>query len=157
MLKTVLSLCITLTILLTCCSIPERSNSPLNTDNLKSELVTIDLTKDTTLITSKGARIFIPEGALEAVGKLSVQLEIKEAYSLADIINAGLTTSSNGQPLSSGGMIYFNAVGENKVKITKAISISVPSGPLNKDMQLFKGQTNKDVTINGPTLRRFFQ
>jgi hypothetical protein len=34
-----------------------------------------------------------------------VELEVKEACSMEDIVKAGLPTISDGKPLSSGGMI----------------------------------------------------
>ncbi|WP_315820551.1 cytochrome c [Paraflavitalea speifideaquila] len=123
-------------------------NSFLSTSRLTSQLFTIDISKDTFLLTPKGAVIKLPAGTLEAAGGNIVQLEIKEAYTMQDIITAGLATQSNGQPLSSGGMIYINAVSENKVKITKAIAISIPTPFIEPGMQLFKGTMNKDSTIN---------
>jgi len=123
-------------------------HSLLNSSRLTSQLFSIDITKDTFLLTPKGAVIKLPKGTLVATGGNIVQLEIKEAYSMQDIIAAGLTTQSNGQPLSSGGMIYINAVGENSVKIKKAIAISIPTPFIDPNMQLFKGTLNKDSTIN---------
>lgn len=64
------------------------------------------------------------------------------------MLQAGLTTQSNGAPLSSGGMIFINAVGENTVKITQKISIATPTPFIEKNMQLFKGEVNNDSTIN---------
>jgi mono/diheme cytochrome c family protein len=122
-------------------------NSLLSTGKLPTQLFSIDISKDTTLITKNGALIRIPRGALSANGN-TVQLEVKEAYSMQDIIKAGLTTQSNGQPLSSGGMIYINAVGENTVRITQKISIATPTPFIEKNMQLFKGETQGDSTIN---------
>jgi len=122
-------------------------NPLLGTSKLRSQFFNIDITKDTTLITRHGAVIRIPHGALTTKGN-TVQLEVKEAYSIQDIIKAGLTTQSNGQPLSSGGMIYINAVGENNVRITQKISIATPTSNLNKNMQLFKGEVQSDSTIN---------
>jgi hypothetical protein len=78
----------------------------LATDKLPSQFFTINTGQDTILITSKGAVIRIPKGAISG-DENTVQLEIKEAYSIEDIFRAGLTTQSNGQPLSSGGMIYI--------------------------------------------------
>lgn len=123
-------------------------HSLLNSSRLSSQLFNIDISKDTFLVTPKGAVIKLPKGTLETTGGNIVQLEIKEAYSMQDIIAAGLTTQSNGQPLSSGGMIYINAVGENKVRIVKAIAVSIPTPFLDPNMQLFKGSINKDSTIN---------
>jgi mono/diheme cytochrome c family protein len=122
-------------------------NSLLSTGKLPTQLFSIDISKDTTLITKNGALIRIPKGALSANGN-TVQLEVKEAYSMQDIIKAGLTTQSNGQPLSSGGMIYINAVGENTVKIMQKISIATPTPFIEKNMQLFKGEAQDDSTIN---------
>ena len=122
-------------------------NPLLSTGKLPSQLFSIDISKDTTLITKNGALIRIPHGALSANGNI-IQLEVKEAYSMQDIIKAGLTTQSNGQPLSSGGMIYINAVGENNVRITQKISIATPTPFIEKNMQLFKGAVQTDSTIN---------
>src|SRR5687768_16627210 len=107
-------------------------NSLLSTGKLPTQLFSIDISKDTTLITKNGALIRIPKGALSADENI-VKLEVKEAYSMRDIIKAGLTTQSNGQPLSSGGMIYINAVGENNVRITQKISIATPTPFLEKN------------------------
>jgi mono/diheme cytochrome c family protein len=122
-------------------------NRLLSPGKLSSQLFSIDITKDTLLRTKKGALIRIPRGALSSASN-TVQLEVKEAYSMQDILMAGLTTQSNGRPLSSGGMIYINAVGENPVKITQKISIATPTSFLDKNMQLFKGKVQSDSTIN---------
>lgn len=122
-------------------------NSLLSTGQLPTQLFNIDISKDTTLITKNGALIRIPKGALSTTGNM-VQLEVKEAYSMQDILKAGLTTQSNGQPLSSGGMIYINAVGENNVRITQKIFVATPTPSLEKNMQLFKGEAQDDSTIN---------
>jgi len=124
-----------------------KMNPLLGTSKLLTQVFSIDITKDTTLHTKNGALIRIPRGAL-ASGSNPVQLEVKEAYSIQDIVKAGLTTMSNGQPLSSGGMIYINAVGENTVKITQKISIATPTPFLDSSMQLYKGELKSDSTIN---------
>lgn len=79
-------------------------NALANTSKLPSQLFTIDITKDTLLHTKNGALIRIPHGALSA-SSTTVQLEVKEAYNMQNMLQAGLTTMSNGKPLSSGGMI----------------------------------------------------
>ncbi|WP_205509316.1 c-type cytochrome [Longitalea arenae] len=125
----------------------KTTNRLLGPGRLASQVFQIDNSKDTILHTKKGAIIRIPRGVLSSVNK-TVQLEVKEAYSMQDILRAGLTTQSNGRPLSSGGMIYINAVGENTVKITQKISIAIPAPFLEKNMQLFKGEMQSDSTIN---------
>lgn len=125
-----------------------KSNSLLQASNLLSQFVSVDITKDTTLVTKKGAVIKIPKGALSTNGTTTVQLEIKEAYNIREMILAGLTTQSNGQPLRSGGMIYINAVGENTVKITQALSVAIPTSYIDNEMQLYKGEKMEDSSVN---------
>jgi mono/diheme cytochrome c family protein len=128
---------------------PEKSkNELLKPSALASSFFTIDITKDTTLKTQKGAIIKIPKGALVAEGPSIIQLEVKEVYTIREMIVAGLITQSNGEPLSSGGMIYINAVGENTVRVEKPMSVSIPTDWVNKDMQLFKGEVQSDSSIN---------
>jgi mono/diheme cytochrome c family protein len=126
----------------------KKHQTLLTTSQLASEIFNITIDRDTTLLTKKGALIHIPGGAISSNGKTNVKLEVKEAYSMQDILLAGLTTQSNGQPLSSGGMIYINTVEENFAKLNKPISVGLPADHLQKDMQLFKGDSNKDGTIN---------
>jgi cytochrome c2 len=78
-------------------------------------------------------------------------LEVKEAYTLEQMIKANLTTQSNGQPLSSGGMIYVNAANGQAIKIIKAIKVAVPTRYLDKKMQLYKGdETDSCINWNNP-------
>jgi len=78
----------------------------------------------------------------------TVTLEIKEAYSMEQIIQAGLVTQSGGQPLSSGGMIYINAKAGQDVKITQAIKVALPTSYLSDSMQLYKGRKDENGNIN---------
>jgi mono/diheme cytochrome c family protein len=135
-------------VVLACQQTTSSTKAFLNTSRLTATLFSIDITKDTFLVTPRGAVIQLPMGTLATTGGNIVQLEVKEAYNMQDILNAGLTTQSNGQPLSSGGMIYINAVGENTVRITKAIKIATPTPFIEPNMQLFKGVIKEDSTIN---------
>ena len=115
------------------------SNSLLNTSNLETESFTIDITKDTTLLSKKGAVIKIPKGSLSGKEKM-VKLVIKEAYAIEDILKAGLTTTSNGAALSSGGMIYINTSNPETENISGPISIAIPTSSIDRDMKLFSGE-----------------
>jgi mono/diheme cytochrome c family protein len=123
-------------------------NSLLNTGKLSSQFFTVDITKDTVLRTKKNGHIKIPKGAITATGTTTVQLEIKEAYSMRDILRAGLFTQSDGRPLSSAGMIYIDAVGENNVRVTGEISVAIPALYTDNNMKLFKGEVQSDSTVN---------
>lgn len=107
----------------------------------------INTDRDTTLLTKNGALLKIPKGALQS-GSTSVTLEIKEAYTAEQMIRSGLTTQSDGELLSSGGMIYINAKGGQEVKITQAIKVALPTGNLDSSMKLFKGEPDADGNIN---------
>ena len=115
---------------------------------LESQVITVDPSKDNIFRTVHGAIIQIPKGGLQSNGNSSVKLEIKEAYSIADMVRGGLLTQSDGKPLSSGGMIYINAVDENNVRIVKPISVAIPSPSLDQNMELYKGEIRSDGSIN---------
>jgi mono/diheme cytochrome c family protein len=138
------SFVILLVVLFSCNS--SRNAELFSTDNLKTERFTIYTEQDTVLETPGGALLNIPKGSLSADGN-SVTLEIKEAYTIADIIKASLTTTSNAIPLSSGGMIYINAK-EKNVKINKALQVALPSNNLSREMLLYKGEVNAGGKIN---------
>jgi hypothetical protein len=82
----------------------------------------------------------IPKGALKPANGNTVTLEIKEAYSIRQMIEGGLVTESNGEPLSSGGMIYINAVSGENVTFTQPIKVAIPADYLQNGMQLYKGK-----------------
>src|ERR1700730_819876 len=115
---------------------------------LTSQLVTFDITRDTSFSTKHGAIIRIPKGSLQSTEGTVVQLEIKEASTIGEMIQAGIATQSNGQPLTSAGLIYIDVVGENTVRITKPVFIAIPSVYIDDSMKLFKGELNRDSNIN---------
>lgn len=128
------------------CNNSSSTKKVFKPESLPFQTYTIDTGKDTLLRTKRGAVIKIPKGALQS-SNASVKLEIKEAYHISEMIRAGLTTQSNGQLLSSGGMIYINAV-EKDVKIAQPLQVSIPSNFINNEMQLFKGEVDANGTMN---------
>jgi hypothetical protein len=129
------------------CNTKSDVQSIFKRDNLLTQQFHINPTIDTVIRTANGAALDIPKGSITS-DEPDVMLEIKEAYSISDIVKAGLITNSNGQLLSSGGMIYINAVGGNNTKIVKPIRISIPTKHADRNMQLYKGDTSKDGKIN---------
>jgi hypothetical protein len=125
-----------------------NSDSKLfNSQNLRTQHFSIDPKTDTTLFGLRGGIFSIGKESFGGDGRIDI--EIKEAYSPAVIVYAGLTTESNGRLLESGGMVYFNAKRNNKqVKLLKSVGISIPVNYVNKEMQLFKGEEKPDGTIN---------
>lgn len=124
------------------CNSNEQKNtaSILNPSNLSSESFSIDITRDTVLLSKKGAVIKIPKGSLTSSDGKSASLLIKEAYSIEDMLRAGLTTTSKGVALSSGGMIYIGTGIPSKEKINGPISVAIPTSSINREMQLYRGK-----------------
>jgi len=122
--------------------------------NLESQIFKIDPTKDTIIETEKGIIFQIKAGTfLNKFGETQKEpfdLEVKEAMTGYDIMKAGLSTTSNGELLETGGMFYINARNRKEVLDIdqgKAIKVHVPSGS-DKKMNLFDGERLKDGSIN---------
>jgi mono/diheme cytochrome c family protein len=126
------------------CQAEKPNTSLLNANNLTSFYVRIDPAQDMKIRTPKGATINIRKGTFDKV----VELEIKEAYTMSDILLGGLITESNSEPLISGGMVYINAKDRQQLVPKLPINISIPTAYVNTDMQVFKGEEKEDGTIN---------
>lgn len=75
----------------------------------------------------------------------NVLLEVTEYYKLSDILLGNLSTTSNSQPLETGGMLYIQATKNGKkLEKIKPISIGFPFKKKKPDMQLFSGKMNDD-------------
>ncbi len=130
------------------CNTGKKTSLLSKPDDMIADEYVINIDKDTTLVTKNGALLKIPKGSLVTDEGNTVTLEIKEAYSIQQMIQAGLTTQSNGNPLSSGGMIYINAAAEQKVTIKQSIKVAIPTNYLANNMKLFKGEPTEDGSIN---------
>lgn len=134
---------------ISCSSKKSYKQTILTPNNLPVQLFEIDPAIENTIRTKKGATVRFPANAFKLNGAGKVKVEIKEAYSMKDILLAGLVTETNGKPLSSGGMIYINAQQNNKdIELQKTANVATPTPYVNPDMQLYKGEYNADSTIN---------
>lgn len=136
-------------ILLVCCFLlscasQDVQRNLLNPANLSSFYVNVDHSKDQLIRTPKGAVVFIKSNTFQT----NVELEIKEAYTMKDMLLAGLRTESNGKPLKSGGMIYINTRNGETISLKQSISILIPASYIDSSMSLFKGAVMKDSSIN---------
>ena len=125
-----------------------KQTHEFGTDQLETMAFHIPTDRDTVIQTKNGALLDIPKGTLDAGDSKYADLEIKEAFTLEQIIMGGLTTTSNGIPLSSGGMIYVNSKEGQKVSIRKPIRVAIPANYLQKGMELYKCETTKEAKIN---------
>jgi len=119
----------------------EKKFNLLNPSNLESQFIIINPDADTLVRTAKGALLNIKKGTFDR----QVRLELKEAYSIEDIVRAGLVTQTDGKPLTSGGMIYIS--NDQKLEPKKPIAVSIPTDFIDESMQLYKGE-EKNGSIN---------
>jgi cytochrome c2 len=122
---------------------------------LESQLFQLNPERDTIIETQQGIVIAIPAHAFKqangTVPTKTIDLEIKEAMTAAQIMNAGLSTMSNDQLLETGGMFYINArEGDDNLVIdqSKPLNVNVPVNTNKNDMMLFKGERMADGSIN---------
>ena len=116
--------------------------------NLKSSFIKISSGNACTLKTPRGAILRIDKNTFSTHAGDEVLLELKEAYTLHDMITGGLVTESNGRLLNSGGMIYINAtINNEKTAVLKPVKISIPSDVYDDSMELYKGEMKGD-TLN---------
>lgn len=84
-----------------------------------------------------------------------VAIYVTEFYTIADILAAGLTTTSNKRTLASAGMVYIEAKchGEKlKLKPNKQVTVKMPSTYPDKTMKAFSGNLNNGIVdwkVNG--------
>lgn len=117
-----------------------------STGNLEIQNYQIDPSRDTTLRGSDGTILrifkntFVDENGKNILSP--VEIELKEALNPVDIVSANLTTTSNGKPLQTGGMIYLNAKsGQRQIRIAghKAVGVIVPQEQIMPGMKIYKG------------------
>ncbi|MBK7553100.1 MAG: hypothetical protein IPI55_00485 [Flavobacteriales bacterium] len=118
-------------------------------------VLTIDPTKDTTLVTPNGIVLDIPQGAfVDSLGiaiTTPVRVTMLEAFDPLDIMKAGLSTMSGDTLLETGGMFYFDAQANGKrVKIDpgRPLTAMVPAIYGQDDMQLYQGVKRDDGIID---------
>lgn len=145
--KIIAPLLILLTVLYAC-TYSGKNSLITKPGEMPADEYTIDTERDTILVTKNGALLKIPQGAIDAGSKKQVTLEIKEAYTIAQMIKNGLTTSSGEEPMSSGGMIYINPKKGQSATLKKKIDVALPTRFKEPGMKLFKGEETEDGQLN---------
>lgn len=115
-------------------------------DGKKVQVMLLDNHSDTLLETQAGLILLIDSGTFE---EGPVELKIEEALDPAAIIASGLSTKSGDELLETAGMFNLRAYAKGKeLKFSKPIRVKVPSDEIKEGMMLFKGEKNKDGSIN---------
>lgn len=147
--KTLLTLAL-LTFLFESCS-TDKKDIPVNSlEDVLTKLAgttktfEINPTKETILNGDKGTVVYIPADAFQFADGTTptgtIDVEIKECYSLTDMIAENMNTTSGHSILETAGMIYFNATANAKplsIKDGKAFVVGFPKGNQREEMDLF--------------------
>lgn len=121
-------------------------NKIYNPDSLPRQTFSIDAGKDTVLKGSQGTLLridkntFVDAAGNAITGKIAV--ELKEALTPIDMVLGNLTTTSNGQALQTGGMVYVNASANGSpvfIGTDKSIGVAVPTDSVKQGMSIYEG------------------
>ena len=115
---------------------------------IEEEVFKINTEKDTIIENRDGVVIYIPTNAFDSETSI-VDLVVQSAISGEDILYAGLSTTSNGDALETGGMFYVDAFENGKrVNLIKDLQVDVPTDSKVDGMQLYTGEKTKEGEIN---------
>jgi TonB family protein len=111
---------------------------------------TINSSKDITITGAEGTEITFKANSFNVPKNSVVKIRLKEYYKMSDIAFSNLTTeTSDGKLLETGGMVYVDALANNKkvgLKKNTFFDIKFPFDKKKKDMILFDGKTkNKNI------------
>ncbi len=116
----------------------------------KFQYFTINSSKDTTIIGDEGTQITFKANSFNVPKNSPIKIRLKEYYKMSDIAFSNLTTETkDGKLLETGGMLYLDALANNKkVDLNKNtfFDLKFPFDEKKKDMILFDGKT-KNKTI----------
>ena len=102
--------------------------------------------RDTVVVGQRGTRLVIPARAFEVPANSGpVRLEMREFYSTADIVLAGLGTRSDLGVLETGGMLHLYAAANGQtigLRPDKQLLVQLPTPRQLPGMQLYEGVSN---------------
>jgi hypothetical protein len=113
-------------------------------------------TKNDTVLETKDGIVFAlsKESFVDENGKPvegGIDVVVKEAMSAEAIMTSGLSTTSNGELLETGGMFYISAYAngkELKINPNKPVHAQVPTDEIKPGMMLFSGEKLPNGQIN---------
>lgn len=118
----------------------------------RMQYFTINPEKSVRLTGKQGTNLYIEAGAFEFTDgsgnpNASVEIALRETYTMADMLLADLTTTCGDKLLETAGMIYVDATSNGKslqLKSDAQIVVSMPAESLRPGMQLFLGEQNAE-------------
>ena len=132
-----------------------QSNDPFKNSIAQSQYFEFDSRKDNIVEGGNGTIIVCPKGCFkDSKGGIvagNVKVELAEALSLDEMILSNLTTNSNGNPLETGGMVYFNATlngGQLSINKDNPVHFEVPARHKKQGMSAYKGVRDEAGNMN---------
>lgn len=126
----------------------KRLNSAFGLD--APQVFFIDASKGNEITGAKGTRIYFPANCFRKEGNIIVRdvvrIELREFFTAADMLKAGLTTSCNRQLIETGGTIEVNAFKNNtQLALVQSMTASVyfPTRINADNMEAFTGAIRK--------------
>ena len=132
-----------------------NTNDPFKNTIVASQSFNIDSKQDNVIEGEKGTVVVCPKGCFKnAKGEIvedNVKIELSEALSLEDMLLSNLTTTSDGKPLETDGMIYFNATANGEqltINKDNPIHIEIPTTEKKAGMMAYKGIRDEKGNMN---------
>lgn len=129
----------------------QETNSELvSLPKKKFQYFSINSSKDETITGAEGTEITFKANSFNVPKNSAIKIRLKEYYKMSDIAFSNLTTeTSDGKLLETGGMVFVDALVNNKkadLKKNTFFDIKFPFDKKKKDMLLFDGKTkNKSI------------
>lgn len=128
---------------------PKEKSSFCSTKRLESQSFKLNSKKNKVIYAKGGTAVDFSKAKFvnsrgEAVTD-NIEIEVKEALTIADILQANLSTLSNGELLETGGMLYVAASSKGEaleLSENSSIKISVASERIQKGMAIYEGEVD---------------
>lgn len=150
--KRIFGLLLSILILVASCNPIDKGNKTdiftkiFKTNNLITQTFTIDnnlnnlITGENGTILRINKDIFVDEKGNKIKGE--IEIELIEALKPIDMVLGNLTTTFNGKPLETGGMLFINATSKGKkvfISSNNSIQVKMPTESKLAEMSLFEG------------------
>lgn len=116
--------------------------------HIPEQVFSLRLSRDTVIETRSGIVFAIEAGTFNTESG-TAQIHIREALKASDIVKAGLSTTSNGQWLETGGMFSIDASENGRIlEMLKPIHARIPTDSFDAGMMLYNGIKDSNGLVN---------
>jgi hypothetical protein len=133
------------------CNSSDNANGPTGGEQLPTTTFSIDPAKDTVLKTPGGALLRIAAGTFSVEDAGPVKLEVKEAYTPAQLSKGSISAHAGDTTLQSSGVLFVRLAAGQSVSILKPFSVSVPAGTPRSDMRVYSGRLEDNGYVSWGT------